>query len=269
MKITATRYEDLQKAKSEYDAETKKMTDVIDEQERTFRRAQNEAKQNIERQIADLIGPSSLKLEITADPWGRYGSDSWAISVRANEHNKFDDNVALAWNWDVYTNEKGEVLKDSGSWSGLKVTTPEQIADLEESVRVMKLLNNMDWNTIINSPRPEYNEFVDHDLSTQIRDRKNQRPAFEKDMLDARLEDLIGKNVLIQLKGDEYYRGNVGILLTGMSDKFLKGYIVPWSMAKDSTTVDEIKKYAYEPRRTSKDKILKQDGMPIEFEVQG
>lgn len=270
MKITSSRYDDLNRAREEYDAETEKLSDVIDEQERQYHKKQREERDDVEKRVADLIGPTSLTLDIQADPYGRYGSDSWRISVRANQNTKFDDNVALAWEWDITTDKDGNIVKDSGSWSGLKATTPEQIADLEESVRVIKLLNNADWDGILNAPRAKYSDFVDHEVSSQMYDRKKNRPAFEKDMLDARLEDLVGKNVAIKLEGDEYFSGNTGIVLTGMTDKFIKGYIFPWRAVAsgEPLTMDLIQKYAYhDARRVGKNKVMTQNGLPIEVEV--
>lgn len=273
MKITATRYEDLQKARQEYDDETKRMSDIINEQEREYRHKLREQESDVEKKVADMIGATTLQLQINVDPYPRYGTKgNWTIRVTANEHTKFEDNVALSWNWEVSTDSEGNIVKDSGSWSGLKVTTPEQIADLEESVRVIKILNNANWEELLNSPHADYSEFIDKGISSDLRDRRNARPNFEQDMLDARLEDLIGKNVAIKLKGDEYFNGNVGIVLTGMSDKFLKGYVFPWRAVNsgEPLTMEMIQKYAYnEARRVGKNKVMTQDGLPIEVEVQG
>lgn len=255
MKITATRYDDIKKQRDDYDAETDRMHGLMDEAVDRWRTDAKKAKNNLEQKISDLIGSTTLSLSIRADT---YSDDRWTIDIQANEHRQSDDNVALSWEWRVSLDDDGNIIKDSGSWSGLKVTTPEQVADLEESVRIIKILNNIDWAEILNSPIPSYKkDYANPDLLKEHRDRVANRPKFEDDMLAAKLEDLIGTNTAIQLIGDEYYRGRVGILLTGMTDKFLKGYIFPWSFVSAGKTADECRRYVYnETRKASKNKIV-------------
>lgn len=268
MKITATRYEDLAKARSEYDAVTRELDTAISNKEAELRRAQDEAAKSIESTVGNLIGSTTLQLEIHANPWGRsIGAKSWEIRVTANEHNKFDSNVALSWNWEVSLDDEGNIVKDSGSWSGLKITTPEQIADLEESVRVIKILNNADWDTILHTPRPDYYDYIDEDLLQQRRERMESRPNFEEDLMSARLEELIGADVAIQLSGNEYFSGKGGIILTGMSDKFVKGYIFPWRFVQDGSVSRERAMAYMGEGRTAKNKIVRLEGLPVEAVV--
>lgn len=274
MKITANRLDDLRKAREEYDAETKRLKDQSEANTQRWSEDTYDKAAELEKTISDMIGPTTLALEIKVDPWGRSFGDSnkWGINVRANENNKFNDDVALSWNWEAYIDKDGNIKKDSGSWSGLKVVTPEQVADLEESVRIIKMLNNMDWATILNSPKPDYEDYVDRDLNQKLRDRQNNRPDFDKDIQAEELASYVGTNTAIQLDSDEYYRGRVGILLTGMTDKFLKGYIFPWSLTQEKyrgdkiRTVDDVKNYVYnDERRTSKSKIVYNGGELVTY----
>ena len=269
MKITASRYDELKKARDEYDAVTKEMTDRENAAEDRYMNAWHQSEKELEQKVSDIIGPTTLVLDIRADTGGKYsgiGGEGWSIRVSANDHDHFAEDRALSWNWDVHIDTDGNIVKDSGSWSGLKAVTAEQIADLEESVRIIKILNNIDWAEVLSHPRVKWGDYVDKDLSKQIRDRKSARPQFEDDMLTARLEELVGQNILVKLKQDQFYNGPVGILLTGLTDKFVKGYIVPWSMG-EGMTAEEIKKYAYEPRRNAKSNVVVQDGMPVETNV--
>lgn len=274
MKITANRLDDLRKAREEYDAETKRLNDQSEANAERWRSDTYDKQEQLEKSISDMIGATTLNLEIRVDPWGRSFGDhnTWGINVRANENDKFNDNVALAWNWEAYLDNDGNIKKDSGSWSGLKAVTPEQIADLEESVRIIKMLNNMDWETILRSPKPSYEDYVDRDLNQKLRDRKTNRPDFDKDIQAEELVSYVGTNTAVQLSSDEYYNGKVGILLTGMTDKFLKGYIFPWSLTQEKyqgdkiRTVDDVKNYVYnEERRTSKSKIVYNGGELVTY----
>lgn len=256
MRITATRFDDIKKQRDDYDAETDRIHGLISEASDRWLEDVRKAGNDLEQKISDLIGPTTLQLSIRAD--SNYIYQGWTINIEANENRKSDNDVALSWRWKASLDDEGNVVKDSGSWSGLKVTTPEQIADLEESVRVIKILNNLDWADVLNNPIPNYKEdYADTDLANEHRDRVANRPKFEDNMLAAKLEDLIGTNTAIQLIGDEYYRGRVGILLTGMTDKFLKGYIFPWSLISAGKTADECRRYVYnETRKASKNKVV-------------
>lgn len=268
MRIRASRFDDLKKARDDYDARTKELDRAINDKELELRQAQAEAAKAIETAVADMIGTTSLQLEIVANPWGRsIGANSWEVRVTANERVKFNDNVALSWNWEASLDDDGNVVKDSGSWSGLKVTTSEQIADLEESIRVIKILNNADWDSILHSPRPDYKDYVDQNILDERRQRKQERPEFEEDLMKARLEDLIGADVAIQLSGNEYFSGKGGIILTGMSDKFIKGYIFPWRFVDNGVVSRERAMKFMGEARTSKSKIVREEGLPIEAVV--
>lgn len=261
--VKAATVEDITKRRDEYDAETQKLQDTYDEQKAAFNQARYNQEKEIEKMIADKIGSTSLNLQIRADYWGNYGADGWSIRIQCNENNKFDDNVALAWNWEVGLDSEGKIKKDSSSWSGLKAVTAEQIADLEESVRVIKILNNIDWAEILNTPKIKVHEFVDNENTTALYSRQKERPDFEKELADARLAELVGKDVLVELSNDQNYSGHVGILLTGITDKFLKGYIVPLWWAKGKTA-EQVKAYAYSDRKTSKSNLITKNGMPVE-----
>lgn len=262
MKITkilaASRREDLIKQRDEYDAETKKYADRVSEGEKNLSSKLKEQRVDMEKKISDLIGSTSLDLEIYADPWGSFTNEGWSVRVKANDRNKFDDNVALSWSWEAKLGSKGEVDKESGSWSGLKAITPEQIADLEESVRVIKILNNMNWEEVLNSPKAKFEDYVPEDAQKAASERRRNRPDFEKDIEEAEIEEAVGGNVAFELSQDQYYRGYVFILPTGVTDKFIKGYIFPEYAAKGRTKSELIDDYlGGQIRRTSRSNLAK------------
>lgn len=264
MKITASRADDIRRAREEYDAETARLKEKSTAQENAWRAETYRLKAEMEKKVADIIGPTSLNLSIKADPWGYFGAKSWTIAVNANEGGNFKDNIALVWNWEAKLDNEGNVVKDSGSWSGLKATTIEQLNNLEESVRIMKILNNIDWKVVLNSPMANYDDYMDPELSKSISDRNTARPKFEDELLNAALEDLIGTNVAIQLGSDSYYRGKVGMLITKMSDKFVTGYIFPWSyIDQPNVDVEYLKSHMGDERRASKEKIVIYQGEPV------
>ena len=275
MKITASRRDDILKQREEYDAETRKMTDIEDSAEERYERTLYDQQKSLEKKISDAIGATTLELVVQCHPYGRFSADtgSWSVTVKANDSNKFEANVALAWSWDAEISADGEIKKDSGSWSGLKACTAEQIADLEESVRVIKILNSLDWITLLRSPKARYSDFHDKDLSRQITNRRAGRPNFEDQLDTVELEDSIGSNTVYKLSQDQYYNGKCGIIVTGVSDKFVKGYIFPWGWADGSGwtgekfTKEQIIDKVRDTRRTSKSNLVKEDGQLVSAEL--
>lgn len=265
MKITAASREEILRRREEYDAETQKYEDQYNSEHQKYKDTIYAQQKAIESRVSEAIGSTFLDLTIQADPWSSIGEKGWAIRVEAWRNSHFDDKVALSWNWEVKLNKEGEIVKDSGSWSGLKAITPEQIADLEESVRVLKILNGMDWEGILHSPMAKWDDFISEDNLKARRERSKNRPDFEGELRAASLEEYIGKDTALELTGDEYYRGNVYILPTGMTDKFIKGYIFPqYYLGK--YTADEIRD-AVSERRASKSKIRFNDDGPVAVEV--
>lgn len=198
-KINETRRDDIIKARDEWDAEYNKQQSVYNDQKRNYNKVLYDAGNELEEEVKKAIGPTSINLRVEVRQYGNYNSDSYSVHVDGNDSNMFSDDVALSWNWDVYLDSDGTVKKDSGSWSGLKATTVEQLDDLEETLRVLKILNRLDWANLIsraNSKRPDWNAYV-----TAPYPSRSNRPNFEQQLKDAAVEDTIGKDVLIQGKG--------------------------------------------------------------------
>ena len=117
----------------------------------------------------------------------------------------------------------GTIQKDSGSWSGLKATTAEQLSDLEETLRILKVINGLDWSNILakaNSNRPNWNDYV-----TLPSPSRRERPNFEMQLKQATIDDIIGRDVLIKGHGDgKNYNPNytVWYLIIGETGKQYK-----------------------------------------------
>lgn len=268
MKITASKRDDILRSREEYDTETKRLEELEKNSESKWKADLFEQATSIEKRLSEMIGSTSLNLSIHVDPWGYFGADSWSVDVKANEGGNHSDDIALVWNWEVKMDKDGNIIKDSGSWSGLKATTPEQIDNLTESVRILKILNDIDWSEVLNAPKAKWADYVDEGLLDSIRNRKKDRPNFESDIQAAQLEELIGGNVAINLKQDQYYRGDVWILPTGLTEKFIKGYIFPkYSAENHNMNADEIREAIGEERRSSRANIVTSDGELVTMEL--
>lgn len=263
--IKAASIDDLRKQRDEYDAETNRLESINEENELRYRSDIHNKSNEIARAISNLIGSTPLELSIRVrDDW----NDAWEVDIRANEGSKFSDKTALSWNWSVKFDNNGTIVKDSGSWSGLKAITPDQLADLEESVRVLKVLNKIDWYMLLKDrfgAKPKFDDYIDSEVSNQFYSRKKSRPNFEEQIQSAQIQEFINSNKALKLSQDQRWRGTCWIIPTGVSDKFVTGYIFPDYYLSRNYTVDEIKESA-DKRRTSLSNLIK-DWETKEYEV--
>lgn len=157
--------------------------------------------------VKDKIGSTSLSLNIRASK--NHGGTSVHVDNGDNPH----DEQALNWKWNVTLSDEGEIEKDSGSWSGLSAITPEQIDNLKESVRIIEILNNLDWGKILNVELPRYKDYV----KTEVPQREN----FEEQLLEADIEDAAEQGLLIKGHGYKMYapRATVFYNVLNMTDK--------------------------------------------------
>lgn len=259
MTITASRVDDLLKQRDEYDARLNELKSRRDGEDAAYQSAQYDAEKAVERKIMALIGPTTLDIRVDVNQdWTSRGNSSvilWKIRIDVNERRKFKDDTSLVWSWSVGLSN-GVIRKESSSWSGLQAVTPEQIADLEESVKVIKTLNAIDWDEIIHAPTANYRDYHDSALYDEYNKVSKERPDFEGQIRDEKLLDAIGKDIAFALKQDQYWKGKCWIIPTKISDKFISGYIFPDYYLSRNYSVDEIKKSADE-RRTAKANLIR------------
>lgn len=264
MKIYASRRDDLIAERDAYDAETAQYENRIHEGEKRWRRDTNAIADSIKQEVIEAIGDTSLQLNVNVRMGWRSG---YEVNVEANEHNKFDDNVALAWHWNASIEDDGTLKKDSGSWSGLKAVTSEQLADLEESVRVMKILNGMDWEHILKRAIPDSSQYVSQEDRQIARERSANRRDFDREIFEEDLKEAIAAGAWIKMEGrpeTSYYRGTprgeFWCKINGMTDKQVKCIITrkieyynanPNYYAEERIAKQNLYKYIVKPVETA------------------
>lgn len=189
MKITMSRRDDVLRRQQEYNDKRSKH----DSEVQNFRKAEYSVMQNLESLIRSKIGDTVLNLSISASP-GFYNGD---IEVSINNGDNPHDSQALNWSYDIKLKTSGDVQMESGSWSGLSATTDEQIQNLKESVRVIEILNNLDWKTLLKVELPDYNDYV-----------KSEYPKsenFNQQLLEADILDAMDAGLLVKGHGYKYY----------------------------------------------------------------
>lgn len=204
--VYATRADELRSQMAEYDATTSEFQRKYNEQSEAWRNARRVEKKALEQEVRDAIGTSSIsditvRAETSLYDAANADRSLWDVYIRVNDNSKWDDATALAWNYDIRMNKEGEVEKETGSWSGLRATTPEQLDDLRESVRLMEKIGSIDWSSLLQRAGINFDDYVDSENASQLRAREKSRPDFEQDILKAEVEDYIGQPIWVQLNG--------------------------------------------------------------------
>ena len=205
--VTAGRREDIIKQRDEWDSQWKAANAKSEEEHDQFREAQYAITDPIQEKLEkDLSQFDKINIRVRVDPWGApFGSKHpIGVHIDADENEKFEDTSALAWNFDVYLTSAGEVVKSTGSWSGLKATTPEQLDSLRETLSALEYLNGLDWASIINKEMPNIEDY----MKTTV-PKRSTRPNFEQQLMEVDLEDLVGANKVVKVENWEGsgYRG--------------------------------------------------------------
>lgn len=201
MKITCTKRDDILKRKSEYEADRSSRQSKYDAQYRTYLEEERKREDKIRNDVIGAIGNTSLDLEI--DVSGRF-EHKYEIRV-SDENNKFDEDKALSWDWKVYLDKNGDVKKESSSWSGMNAVTAKNLSNLKEIVRVLEILNNIDFKMLLEEIRPpKYQDYV-----TENNPKYETAPDFDRELMEADIEDCIGTRKGILGTGSKFYRGNV------------------------------------------------------------
>lgn len=190
MKITANKRDDIIRRRDEFDADRKARDAKYEQQLSNYRRAAGDVFAGIKEKIlAELSGFKTLELNVLVD---NYFGEGIQVRIQSNEYGKHAD-AALRWTWSGHINTDGEVVKETNSWSGLSACTAAQLDSLQESVDALRIINNMDWETILKTPTPKVDEYVEYDP-----ERRKQRPNFERELIEADIEECIGQPVLVR-----------------------------------------------------------------------
>lgn len=264
MKITCNRRDEILKQKAEWKAESDAAFAKHREETQAFDKAERAVTDPIKEDIEHVLSQyRTLKFDVRVN---RDFSNMLSVTVECNENNKFDDNVALSWSYKAVMSKDGQVQKETSSWSGLKATTKAQMQSLTETLEALKYLNSIDWATLLNKDLPKYEDYSKTDTSKYYRDA----PNFDQMLLEADIEESIGKDVLLVGAGSINQRGYpIGrayyMILKETPSQYEIVKIPGYSLADDDVDIKSIleknKKYSY---RVRKDKLIELLNKPIE-----
>lgn len=201
MKITCTKRDDILKRKSEYEADRSSRQSKYDAQYRKYLEEEVRREEKIRNDVIGAIGETSL--DLTVDVIRRF-EHKYEIRV-SDEDDKFNGDKALSWDWKVYLDKNGDVKKESSSWSGMNAVTAKNLSNLKEIVRVLEILNNIDFKMLLEEIRPpRYQDYI-----TENNPEYETAPDFDRELMEADIEDCIGTRKGILGTGSKFYRGNV------------------------------------------------------------
>lgn len=231
MKITARKRDDILRDKAAYEADKAERQSKFNEQKRDWYIARQSVMDSVKSEIKSELGNHVDDVNIKVDAW-----DNIEVTVN-NGDNPFGPS-ALSWNWSVKLDRDGNVVKDSGSWSGLSAVTAENIQDLRNTVDILEILNNIDWKTLLNTKVPEYEDYITmNDPSYEKPDRD-----YDVELKEADIEDIIGDEDAAVFVGNalpDYFRGNEYVSILKETPKrfnvyvFHESVIDDWKLGKD------------------------------------
>ena len=228
MKITASRKDDILRRKAEYEKKLSEYEERKRLSDEAFHQAEYDTYQPIKQYILSQLSQfDALQFHVSVERGYRgYRKKTRGaqVHISCNEINKFDENVALAWSYDVQLDGEGNVLRDSSSWSGLKVTTPAQLNSIKQTVSAVDMIYNMDWKSLLDVDNPKYDDYYD------TSDVRPKRDNFEAELAAAELEDIVGEDKIIKVRnwGESCpYRGDVYLKLLRETPAMYEAYIIP------------------------------------------
>lgn len=251
MKVYSSKRDDIIKRRDEYDAEYQRRQSEYDAQRSDYRKANLAVQQSIISQINDGLSKFKLQFDvnIVEDFNDDYDGPVYKVIVKCNEAEKFSVTSALSWTYEVKVSDDGEVIKETNSWSGLKATTREQLDSLQETLKALEYLNDLDWNKILSAKHPKYADYI----TVQQPDR-GDRPNFEQELVEAEIEEAVGRDVMFKGK----LEGGGGIVWYVFLKETPKQYtvaIIPNYRLSDYDPAELITEYKKWPTRMNKNKL--------------
>ena len=206
MKVYASRRDDILKRKAEYDKVFNERKERYNKQYQEYRDEDNNRSNQLIDKIRSELGDIDPAIDVKVSQNFVYGYDpSYSVYI-GDESDKFDDNKPLSWCYRVSIDSDGNVSKESSSWSGLRATSSEHIQKLRSIVDVLDKINNIDWSNLLSDiTPPDYFDYVTENDPQYDRDK----PNFDKELLEADVEDLIGTDSWVLCNGSKYYKGDV------------------------------------------------------------
>lgn len=200
MNVYMTKVNELIAERDAFMEDYNKKASVYEEQYNNYIKAYEAWRESIIEKVRNIINDANEDIDIRFDSY-----DGYNIKIK---YGGYSSDVALKWDITInYNKETGNVTYASNSWSGMDITTPEKIANLEYSVNLIKNITDIDWKDIavtFDDNKPNRNDFV----TTKAPERCNRN--WDKEIFFAMINAYKNANVIF--KGvneygyDAYYK---------------------------------------------------------------
>lgn len=182
--INCSRVDDLRREAETYNAKRSEAEKMRNSEILEYREAVSLLTKSIEKAIlANLASCNTQDVNININPGL---GDGFEIIIN-NGDNPHNESQGLSWNWNVSVDYDGNIRKDSGSWSGLKAITKDQINDLRNTVEILSILNDINWKDVFDVIRENYPEYKDY-IKTEVPKMRN----FDKEIEEAEIAECVG-----------------------------------------------------------------------------
>ena len=231
MKITADRVDEIRQRRAEYEKKKAAYDEIRQKEAIRYEKARDAIIEPVQKYLEDELKKfDKLQFSVQVDQGWRRKGGGLKVSIKCNEYNKFDDDVALSWRYYAEVDSDGEIKRETSSWSGLSAVTEAQMDSLRQTLAALEYLNSIDWDKLIKVDTPRWADF--HDDSIEAPESEN----WDAQIKEAELEELIGQNKAIEVKGFESsgYSGNVFVKLIAQTPTQYKVAVIGPSSWKDS-----------------------------------
>lgn len=195
MKIYCGKLDDLQAKRAQLETEIDENNARYNEEYNRYEDAEDEVLQPI-ADYANSIMRKYTALDAEVEVSFRFSSIA-TLRINVNQNRLHDDSSGLSWSYTLSLDpETLEVKRETNSWSGLNGTTEEAIESLKQSMAAIEEIYNTDWSSLLNVRRPKYQDYV----KTDKRNKYSELKEIDDEILQAKIEDLIGKNIAVQVK---------------------------------------------------------------------
>ena len=233
--IFSNKRDDLIRQRNEWQMKFDARNQVYKDQERNYNKASWDWVDNLTDLVTkqfqsyiDKLPGLSIK---AARGWGD-------VEIRFNyEDHGRDDRArkSLLWSYYVKLNEKGEITKESNSWSGFQAVTPEQIDDLMNSANFLKAIVDFDWEPLLKEAQqtqPKYKNYIG--IRDPRHDPEYADPGYDKMIREADIEEAVESGKWI--KGPKTWNGRAWYFILSRTPKFYNVLKIDDSNLKNTDT---------------------------------
>ena len=205
MKILLSNRDDILKRKQTYEYLSSKR----ESEYQNYLNSQNIILQKIIKYVQDKIGETFIKLDVSA----QFGEPENVIIVKISHVDKFSriKRLALSWSYTVELEDSGNISKNSIAYSDINVSDVSKFDELKESIRIFRILNNINWKSLLNVTVPH--------ISKYVTTPEPEYEDFEKELVYEDIEDASNEHKLIKGKGYKLYHSDVYYNITKKTDK--------------------------------------------------